>query len=190
MDFSQIYNHDSFTEKDLEQIKKSHVRHEFKKGDYLLKEEQISTEYFCIERGILRSYAFNYNGDEITTNFFSADEIAIEPISLFLQTETKEYLQCLTDVVCWKLPIQNFQELFHTVPNFSNWGRMWMTHALLHSKQRTHSILTASAKERYLTFQKSNPIFIKNVPLKFIASYLGITDSTLSKIRKEITKPI
>jgi CRP-like cAMP-binding protein len=188
MNFNNIYNHTSFSEKEMEVIKSVHEKTTFRKGEFLLKEKQIAKEYYCVESGTIRAFAIDTNGNQITTNFFSKNEIAIEPSSLFLNEKTKENIQALTDCVCWKIKFEDFQKLFQTVPYFSDWGRLWMTKELLNSKQRSISIITDSAKERYLEFKKSKPDATLHAPLKHIASYLGITDSTLSKIRRELSK--
>jgi len=185
MEFKNIYNHTLWSQNEIENIKSNHSKINLKKGQVLLKEGQVSKEYYCIESGILRAYVFDYNGKEITTCFFSENEIAIEPSSLFLSVPSKENIVAITDCICWKINFEDFQNLFHSVPNFSDWGRQWMTIELLNSRQRSLSLLTDSAKERYLRLLKSKPHIIKYSPLKYIASYLGITDSTLSKIRKQ-----
>ncbi len=187
MEFSKIYNHSLLTDVEIEIIKSNHERIVFKKGEFLLKEGQVAKEYYCVEKGIIRAFANDANMNDITTGFFSINDIGIEPTSLFLGTKTKENIQALTDSVCWKIKFEDFQTLFQTVPYFSEWGRLWMTKQLLDSKQRSLSIITDSAKDRYLQFQKSKPQVALYAPLKHIASYLGITDSTLSKIRRELS---
>ena len=71
---------------------------------------------------------------------------------------------------------------------FKEWGRLWFTFQLFSLKQRTVNMLTETATQRYLTLLKNKPQIIQNAALKQIASYLGITDTSLSRIRKEITK--
>ncbi|CAN5362663.1 hypothetical protein BH23BAC3_BH23BAC3_13890 [soil metagenome] len=84
------------------------------------------------------------------------------------------------------MSFENFQRLFQNTDGFSEWGRTWMSGALFSSKQRSLSMITESATERYLTLQKEHPEIIQQAPLKYIASYLGITDTSLSRIRKEL----
>jgi CRP-like cAMP-binding protein len=183
---ANIYQHTAFTSSELEIIFKAHEKTFLKKGDMFLKEGQLANEYYCLESGLVRSYAINSEGNEITTGFFGKDEIVIEVASLFLRTPTKENIQALTDCECWKIDFNSFETLFQTVNGFMDWGRTWMSGALLLTKQRSLSMITDSATERYLALQKQHPEIILNTPLKYIASYLGITDTSLSRIRKEI----
>jgi CRP-like cAMP-binding protein len=186
--FESVYEHPLITKDELTQIMNAHEKVNFKKGNFILTENQIANEYFIIERGLMRSFVYDYDGEDITTNFFSENEILIEVSSLFQRIPTKENIQALTDCVCWKIEFQVFQQLFHSVDSFREWGRAWMSSSLFYFKQRSVSFLTDSATSRYFTLIKEKPQVLQFAPLKNIATYLGITDSSLSRIRKEIVK--
>lgn len=184
----KIYSNSGITADDQIRILNSHEKVFFKKGEFLLKEGQIANEYYCLEIGLIRSFAISSEGKEVTTGFFSQDEIVIEVASMFLQTPTSENIHALTDCVCWKIKLAIFQQLFQSIPGFSEWGRDWMSGVLFSTKQRSLSMITDTATERYLALQKEHPEIIQQAPLKYIASYLGITDSSLSRIRKEVAR--
>lgn len=184
----KIYNYQELSPEDLQLITDAHIKVVFKKNDFLLKQGQVANEYFCLEDGLVRSFAISSDGNEITTGFFGKDEIVIEVASLFLRVPTKENIQALTDCVCWKIDLNSFQELFQSVTGFTEWGRTWMSGVLFQTKQRSLSMITDSATGRYLALQNQHPEIIQLAPLKYIASYLGITDTSLSRIRKEIGK--
>lgn len=184
----EIYQHPELKSDELETICSAHEKVVIKKGDYLLKEGQVPNEYYCLESGLIRSFATSSEGEEVTTGFFSSDEVVIEVASLFLRTPTKENIHTLTECVCWKISLEIFQQLFQKIPGFSAWGRDWMSEVLFSTKQRSLSMITDSATERYLALRKEHPEIIQQAPLKYIASYLGITDSSLSRIRKEVAK--
>lgn len=185
---SQVYNHPLINTHELHSLINAHKRATFKKGDFILKQGEVADGYMILESGLMRSFAYDYNGNDITTNFFSNQEIVIEVLSLFQRIPTTENIQTLTDCACWKLDIDIFQELYHSIPGFSEWGRLWMTNSLFHFKQRSVEMVTISAKERYLQLMKEKPQIILQSPLKNIASYLGITDTSFSRIRKGIPK--
>lgn len=182
----KIYQHPALTRPEIKRICSAHEKMIFKKGDLLLKEGQTANDYYCLESGLIRTFAISIEGKEVTTGFFSPDEIVIEVASLFLRIPTKENIQALTDCVCWRISLNTFQELFENIAGFSEWGRTWMSGVLFTTKQRSVSMITDSATERYLALQKEHPEIIRQAPLKFIASYLGITDTSLSRIRKEL----
>jgi CRP/FNR family transcriptional regulator, anaerobic regulatory protein len=181
-----VYAHPLLQKADLEKLFKAHVKTMFKKGDFILKEGDISNAYYIIESGLMRSYVNDYENNEITTNFFGDNEIAIEVLSLFQKTPSQENIQAITDCVCWQIDFDTFQDFFRNIPGFSEWGRAWFTMSLFTMKQRSLSIITIDAKNRYLNLIKEKPLVAKYAPLKYIATYLGIADTSLSRIRKEI----
>lgn len=183
-----VYKFAGFTEDELQQIFAVHEKVSFYKSDFLLKEGNIPNEYFVLESGLVRSFVRDYNGNDITTNFFTSHHIIIEVVSLFQRTRSKENIEALTDCECWKIDFNNFQELYHSIKNFNEWGRAWMANKLFHFKERSVEMITESATNRYLKLIDENPDVLQYAPLKNIATYLGITDTSLSRIRKEISK--
>lgn len=188
MDFRRIYKHPLLNEENYNTISEAHKSLHIDRGEYLLRQGDIANEYYCLERGLIRSYAVNPQGNQVTTDFFGNNDIVIEVSSVFLRIPTKENIHTLEQSICWKLSLSDFQCLYNTMEGFREWGRMWMSAALFDSKQRALSIITDSAKERYLALLKTRPEILLYAPLKYVATYLGITDSTLSKIRREVSK--
>ncbi len=171
---------------DYRTIIDAHTKVEFSKNETILSGSKKNNEYYLIEKGLFRSYVIDYKGNEITTEFFGLNDILIEVTSLFLRVPSKETMQALTDAKVWKINFDAFQNLYGTIEGFTEWGRTWMTHQLFVAKNRTVDMHTKSASQRYLDLVKEKPQIIKDVPLKYIATYLGITDTSLSRIRKEV----
>ena len=181
-----IYQHPAFSEEDLKLIFEKHQKLTFKKGEFFLKENEVSNEYFILESGVARSFVFDIDNNDITINFFTESDIVIEASSIFQRIPSMENIQAETDCVVWKIDFENFQEMFLTIPALAEWGRAWMSYQLFYLKQKSVEVITKSATERYLALIKGKPEVLKFAPLKNIASYLGITDTSLSRIRKEI----
>lgn len=186
--FEKIYESPSLSRNELAEIVQAHHRISFAKGDYLLRKGQVAKAYFCIEQGLIRSYVHDYEGQDITTGFMGQTEIAIDVVSLFQQVPAMENMQALTDIVGWKIDYPIFQKLFREIPAFSEWGRTWMAQSLFQCKQRSVSMIADTATQRYLALQQRHPKLLLQAPLKHVASYLGITDTSLSRIRKEVAK--
>lgn len=184
--FESIYNHPALRQEDLNNLALAHERIEFLKGHVFLEEGEISNAYYLLETGLVRVWLHNYNGDEITTEFYGDGDLLIEVSSLFQRIPSKENIVALTTGTAMKIDFDKFQELYHKIPAFNEWGRAWMSNQLFKSKQRAIDMLSRSASDRYLAILKDKPQIIKDAPLKYLASYLGITDSTLSRIRKDI----
>lgn len=184
--FNHVYNYPLLSLQNIETIAKAHQKVNVKKGELLLVSGKMANEYYLIEKGLFRSFSLDYNGNEVTTGFYGNNDILIEVSSLFQRIPSQESLQALTDGVVWKIELETFQNLYQTIEGFSEWGRSWMSNQLFQAKQRSLDMLTVSATDRYLKLLQENPEIIQQAPLKHIASYLGVTDSSLSRIRKEI----
>ena len=183
-----VYQHPLLAEADLQKICDAHEKITFNKGDFYLKLGEVAQSYLIVQKGLFRSFVYDYNANDITTGFFSENELVIEVASLFQRTPSQESILALTDCECLVLDFQEFQTLFHSIEGFSEWGRGWMAESLFESKQRSVSMITDSATDRYLKLLEYKPNILRDAPLKNIATYLGITDTSLSRIRKETAK--
>ena len=185
--FEAIYQYPSLSETERSAIMEAHCRVSFERCQEILREGHRSNAYYLLETGVARAFVNDRRGRECTTQFFGPNTILIEEASLFQRIPARSNLQALTDITAWKIEFGDFQELFHSIEGFREWGRAWMVNQLFLLKQRSVDMLTLSATERYLALVESQPDIIAHAPLKYIASYLGITDTSLSRIRKEIT---
>jgi CRP-like cAMP-binding protein len=158
------------------------------KNDVLLSEGKISKETYFLESGIVRSYTYDKSGEEVTTNLYTAPCFVNEFLSFFKQQPTAETFQCITDCSIRKMNFEQVQFYFHTYPEFREFGRMMLVtnYSSLHA--RMLGMIKDTAETRYLTLMQQYPDIFKHVPLKIIASYLGITDSSLSRIRKDLSE--
>jgi CRP-like cAMP-binding protein len=161
---------------------------QFNKHDYLLQEGKISNEYLFLENGFMRSFAFDTNSNDVTTNFYTANQVVFEISSFFNRTASKENIQALTDCNGWFLTYQELNRLFHETHEFREFGRHILVRGFSSLKTRMLSMITETAETRYANLLHSNPEIFKNAPLKNIATYLGITDTSLSRIRKDLLK--
>ena len=159
-----------------------------KKNEYILKEGQVANEYYFIESGFMRAFAVDTAGNQITTGFFSDKKLVLEVSSFFLRIPTREYIQVVTDCICWRVDYDQFQKLFHSIPAFREVSRGRLVNGYFSLKKRTLSMITDSAEARYVQLLKEHPEVFQHVPLKHIATYLGITDTSLSRIRKDLAK--
>ncbi|WP_292008389.1 Crp/Fnr family transcriptional regulator [Chryseobacterium sp.] len=180
------YDFPFFTDEELEEVFKAHEKVRFHKGDSILDEGKIANEYYILEKGLMRSFVNDFNGNEVTTHFFTENEIVIEVSSIFQRIPSQENIVCISDCEGWKMDFETFEDLFHKIPNLREWGRAWMSQQLFVYKQRSVEMFTLSATRRYLNLLEQKPKVVQFAPLKQIASYLGVTDTSLSRIRKEL----
>ncbi|MEZ2334191.1 Crp/Fnr family transcriptional regulator [Mucilaginibacter sp. RCC_168] len=158
------------------------------KNGYVLKAGAVCNAYYFIEKGIMRSYTYNLEGDEVTTAFYAEKSFASDLLSFFNRSPSREYIQTITDCETWSITYADMQESFHAMPDFREFGRLKLVNSYGILKERMLSMLQETAEQRYSDLISSSPEIFQHVPLKYIASYLGITDTSLSRIRKEFIR--
>ncbi|MBC6997049.1 Crp/Fnr family transcriptional regulator [Cytophaga sp. FL35] len=183
----KIFSQNDFKQSELELIIPQFKQVSFTKNDYLLQEGKTENHYWFLESGFVRSFVNDTKGNDITTNFYGQGDIVIDWSSFFLRNPTRENIQTLTDCVCWQLDFETFQQLFHSIEAFREQGRRRLVSSYFALKNQSVSLIADEAKERYLRLLKEKPHIVQNVSLQHIATYLGITKYSLSRIRKEIS---
>lgn len=158
------------------------------KNDYLLKEGQISNDYLFLANGFMRAFTFDTEGNEVTTYFYPKNRVVFEASSFFMRAISTENIQALTDCKSYSITFEKLNMLFHSVPEFREFGRAMLVKEFSAYKQRTLAMINKSAEERYANLISTNKEIFQHAQLKHIASYLGITDTSLSRIRKEFSK--
>jgi CRP-like cAMP-binding protein len=141
----------------------------------------------CSE-GLMRAYTFDLKGNEVTTNFFARNRRVYDQASFFLQTASEENIHAITDCIGYSITYEKMNSLFHSIPEFREYGRGMLVKELISYKKRTLAMINKSAEQRYEDLIKYDKEIFQFVQLKHIASYLGITNSSLSRIRREFSK--
>jgi CRP-like cAMP-binding protein len=185
---NEIFNLKEFTPDELAIILPKFKQKTFGNGDYLMEEGHTAHHYWFVESGFIRSFAVDTEGNEVSTNFYTVGDIVIDWPSFFMRTPTRECIQALTNCVCWQLDFETFQQLFHSIEAFREAGRSRLVKSYFELKRHSTSLISDQAKDRYKRLLAERPHIIQNVSLKQIASYLGITDTSLSRIRKEVAE--
>lgn len=161
---------------------------EVKKNEHLFKQGDISRYVYFVEKGCLRQYYINNNGEERTIYFKTEDGWASELVSFLDNKPTELNLQALEDS---KLQIINQKNWIYAVTNIHSF-----TMAFIRAQQDTNYMLkkrlaeatVETPEEKYLRFIKEEPMLLQRIPLYHIASYLAMTPETLSRIRKNVTQ--
>jgi len=136
----------------------------------------------------MRAYTHNLDGEEVTTEFFNCNRPVFEPNSFITQTRSVENIQAITNCEGFLVSFEKSNELFHAIPEFREFGRRMLLNEFAAHKKRALSLITQTAEERYAELIHTNREIFQYAQLKHIASYLGITDSSLSRIRKEFSR--
>jgi len=160
---------------------------ELEKGEFLLKQGKQSG-YFIMLEGYLRAYTFNEEGEEITTYFYPPNRAVFEVASFFQRLPSEENIIALTKCKGYFTNFEKLNGMFHSVPEFREFGRAILVKEFVAYKQRTLSMINKSAEERYVQLIQTNKDIFQFAQLKHIASFLGITDTSLSRIRRDFLK--
>jgi len=170
------------------QLMARYYERNIRRNEFLLKAGAVCNESIFVESGVIRAYTYDVEGNEVTTGLYTKLMYAGDMFSFFKRTPTKEYIQALTNCEVWYITLEDMQVTFDESPEYREFGRRNIMNNYGLLKQRMLSSLQETAEQRYAGLVAGNPELLRNVPLKYIASYLGITDSSLSRIRKEFIK--
>ncbi|MFZ4861435.1 Crp/Fnr family transcriptional regulator [Sphingobacterium sp. Mn56C] len=154
------------------------------KGKILLKANKVEHAIYLIKSGIVRAYSDHEDG-EITFWFGEEGEAILSMKSYVQNARSYENIELLEDCVLYKISIHTLTQFYEKDIHIANWGRKLAENELLKVEERLISRELLSAKQRYDKLLEQQPSLLKRVPLKHIASYLGITPVSLSRIRKE-----
>lgn len=183
----ELFNQTTIPKNELPSIISKYRRVVYKKDALLLKEGQVEKSYWFIESGFVRSYVIDTSGTEITFNLYGPEDAVVDYPSMFFSSPTRENIHAVSDCVCWEIDFEDFQKLFHTIPSYRDQQRGLLVDSYFSLKERSISLIADQAKDRYLKLLRQKPLILQHVPLKYIATFLGVTDTSLSRIRKEIT---
>jgi CRP-like cAMP-binding protein len=157
------------------------------KGEFLVKQGKLGC-YFIMVEGYLRAYTFTDKGDEVTTYFYPPNRVVFEAASFFGGNPSAENIQAITACKGYYTSFQKLNEMFHAWPEFREFGRTALVKEFVAYKQRVLSMVNKSAEERYAELIQNNQELFLHAQLKHIASYLGMTDTSLSRIRREFAR--
>lgn len=155
----------------------------FPKRYRLIEADKYCKAAYFIEKGMTRSF-WLVNGEEITTSFSCEGGIVFSMDELYYGKLSEEYVETLEEVTAYRISLTSLLHLFQTNIELANWGRVIHQDEYRRLHRSHKERLTLAAKERYMAFQEQFPQVCQRAQLGYIASYLGITLPTLSRIRK------
>ncbi len=176
------------TEKEFTHCTKFFIPKKVRKRQFLLQEGDVCKFIAYVVRGCLRSYSIDDRGEEHVVQF-AIEDWWISDMNSFLTGEASVYnIDALEDSEVLLLDRQSREALLSDVPEFERFFRLLMEANYIASHKRINDSLSASAEERYVSFLKTYPVFAQRVSQNQIASYLGITPESLSRIRKQLVE--
>jgi CRP-like cAMP-binding protein len=159
-------------------------KEEFPKNTLLLKPNHTCQNIYFIEKGAARIFYYKDEKD-ITDGFRGEETLLLSIVSFIKQKPDKRGIELLDHCVLWKLNYKDLEELADQHPDIQYLYRMIMSSVLVMTQNRIDRMLFQTAEERYEDFIKSHPRANELLTLGMIASFLGITQETLSRIRSK-----
>lgn len=175
----------TITESDNVIIEKAFEEVSVKKKKDLLEPREVCNHIYFIVKGCLRSYYVDDRGNEHIYQIRMDNNWISDLESFFTHKASKYYIEALEDSQLLRISTENLEQLYKDVPALERYFRILFQKAYINSLKRLNSTMWESAVDRYNDLLKEHPTLFQRVPLIYIASYLGITPESLSRIRKQ-----
>mgnify|MGYP003576122981 FL=1 len=175
-----------FTPEELELVKTKLKPKKLRKKQYLLQEGDPCNFVAFVEKGVMRSYTINEKGTEHIIQF-ALEGWTISDMYSFLTGEPARYtIDAIEDCELVLISKTAQEELLQQLPKYETYMRLQLTGAYIAMQRRLTSIISSTLEERYAAFMAQYPNIAQRVPQHMIASYMGLTPETLSRVRKKI----
>lgn len=154
----------------------------YHKGTRLYEQNAKATRIYFVKEGLVRAFA-NRGNKQITFWFGTDGDLAFPIQSVFSGTEEYAGIELLEDSIIYEIELEELQRLYMTDLHIANWGRKYAEYACIIAEKQFISNQFRTSLERYQELLETHPEIIRRVPLGIIASYLGISQVNLSRIR-------
>jgi CRP-like cAMP-binding protein len=179
-----IENYTPISDKDWALIVACFEQKTIKKDEILLEEGKICRHLFFLENGLLR-YFINKEGNEVTKFFTEAPYCFTSQVSFTAVKPATENIQAIEESVIWQATLENVNKLLE-IKSWSTFVRKLIQEVQFYTEQILEEIQTETAEKRYQKMLIEEPQLVQRIPLKYLASYLGIAPQSLSRIRKKL----
>ncbi|MGJ8667523.1 MAG: Crp/Fnr family transcriptional regulator [Patiriisocius sp.] len=173
-------------EKELTSIIENCTVKNYKKNEFLLQKNEQCTHTFFVEKGLLRQYSIDKKGKEHILSFGPENWFVTDRESSYFNKPSVYYIQALEDSQVVLIDETFMEKLSKKIETFTNFNNRLLHNHIRQLQNRINLLLSADAEVRYLEFIKMYPDILMRVPQTMVASYLGITPESLSRVRKEL----
>lgn len=161
------------------------TRQHFTKGDYMLRQGDVCRYSYLIESGLARKY-YLIDGREITTDIYFPQDLALSMTSYITRTPSQEFIQVLENTTAARTDYTAFQALKADFPVLVGLDLLLTEYYALWQEERLRQFRTLDATQRYELLLNAQPQWVQRIQLTHIASYIGVSLETLSRIRAKL----
>jgi CRP-like cAMP-binding protein len=183
--FDHINQYCKLSDEALSALSSALTRKELPKGTFLISQGKVCNHVYFLEVGCVRGF-YTLEEKEITYWFAFENTFVTSLYSFITRKPGAENIQLLEDSVLWSVGYNDLQKLYSTYAEIERLGRVIYERYYVMLEERFLSIHFKEARERYDILLKNNPHILQRVPLGYVASFLGITQETLSRIRSKV----
>lgn len=182
--FSFLKNDLGIPQKVIPQISEFYQTEHLRKNEFLVEKGNFCKKMSLIEKGYYRFFTYSEK-KQITHWVFGKDQLITDVASFFLQEPAKWNIQALTDMTVHTISYSNYQLLRKEIPVWDTYEKLFLIKLMSALENRVYSLLSMSAEERYQYLYRSDSEIFNDIPLHYLASMLGMTPETLSRIRSK-----
>ena len=186
----EFYNYlsDSLSKSEIDQLSKFLVEKRIGKGEILLRAGSVCNHSFFVEEGLLRSFSIDKQGKEHVIQFAPENWIISDRSSLLFQEPSEFFIDAVENTTLIMFDEEFVVKASELSAKYRSFNQKALNNHIRHQQRRINRLLSATAEERYLNFIQLYPNITLRVPQWMIASYLGITPESLSRVRKELAR--
>lgn len=156
-----------------------------KKKEFILRQGVVCNEISFVSQGLLRNYYLK-DGNEVNTCFCIEKTLSLSLNSFVNRSSSKEFIQAIEDSVVVSLSYDNLMKLYSFNSKWESLGRILTEKECLRLARRSEITNFETAKSKYQNLLENEPILIQRVPVQYLASYIGISRETISRIRSKM----
>ena len=175
--------------KDLSPVAELFKKHSLKKNDFYLKKNQYCNTLSFVKSGFIRVFAINESGTKEVTQWLSNEGMFLTELASFqFNTPSRWNFQALTDCEIYSITKEDYERINELVENWDALEKLFLAKCFITLENRVFEQLSMNAEQKVQALLKNNPSIFLHVPHQYIASMLGMTPETLSRVRKSLSQ--
>jgi CRP-like cAMP-binding protein len=175
----------AISDEDLEQVLSFFKIMQVKKNEIMISPGETSQRIYFVDKGCLRIFFLTEGGTEATRHFAFENQFATALVSFITDQTSKEFIQAVEDTELYYIRQKDFYHLLTIIPQWEKLYRHYLEYAYVTNTNRLMSFITLDATERYRQLLAQNPNVVMRMPNKMVASYLNISQETLSRLKSK-----
>lgn len=160
----------------------------YPKNSIIEEEGKVPAYLYYVVSGFLRLFHYNDKGDEVTTHINCPPGFITSYVHFNNGSRSEENLECITECELLRITKVDLDLLIKEIPSFKDFSIYVFQQSLSYNEKRSKELATLTAEQRYLRLMDVQPELLQNVPMQYIASFLGMNPKSLSRIRKQIIR--